>query len=430
MNIEHLGTLFFALAVVHTFLVGPIRNLAHRHEKDSFGFELIHFLGEIEVVFGLWAAAFIGIFMLWDGPKAAVAYVDSVNFTEPLFVFVIMAICSTRPVLELARTLIFACARILRTIFRTPALPTELFAILTLGPLAGSFITEPAAMTVTALILFSSLRGANVRVLYLMLGVLFVNVSIGGAMTPYAAPPILMVASTWGWDFSYILTHLGWKALVAVAINSLLFVVICSKNLAGNFHSFEDLEARGPSRGDPVPLWVTVWHLAFLVPVIVFAHHPSMFMGIFLFFLGVVTLTKRHQEKVRLKESLLVAFFLGGIVVFGPFQTWWLKPVLASLGDLALFLGASALTAITDNAALTYLGSQVEGLSETAKVALVSGALAGGGLTVIANAPNPAGYSILQSRFPGKEINPLQLLMGALLPTAVAMACLWWLPSF
>ncbi|MBX3041929.1 MAG: hypothetical protein KF789_14580, partial [Bdellovibrionaceae bacterium] len=386
-------------------------------------------LGEIEVVFGLWAAAFIGVFMLWDGPKAAVAYVDSVNFTEPLFVFVIMAICSTRPILEMARTLIFSCARVFRRIFRTPAIQTELFAILTLGPLAGSFITEPAAMTVTALILFSMIRGMNARVLYLMLGVLFVNVSIGGAMTPYAAPPILMVASTWGWDFSYIMTHLGWKAMVVVAINSLLFVVISSTHLSGNFHTFDELESKGGDRGAAVPLWVTLWHLAFLVPVIIFAHHPAMFMGIFLFFLGVVTLTKHHQEKVRLKESLLVAFFLGGIVVFGPFQTWWLKPLLASMGDLALFVGASALTAITDNAALTYLGSQVEGLSETAKVALVAGALAGGGLTVIANAPNPAGYSILQSRFPGKEINPLGLLLGALLPTVVAMCCLWWLPS-
>lgn len=429
MRIEHLGTLFFALAVIHTFLVGPIRRLAHRYEKDGFGHELIHFLGEIEVVFGLWAAAFIGIFMLWDGPKAAVAYVDSVNFTEPLFVFVIMAICSTRPVLDMARVLIFSCARIFRGTFRTPALPTELFTILTLGPLSGSFITEPAAMTVTALILFSRIRGGNARVLYLMLGVLFVNVSIGGALTPYAAPPVLMVASTWGWDFSYIMTHLGWKSLVAVTINSLVFVVVCSRNLPGAFHSSAELETRNSAKGPAVPLWVTLWHLAFLVPVIVFAHHPSMFMGIFLFFLGVVTLTKHHQEKVRLKESLLVAFFLGGIVVFGPFQTWWLKPLLVSLGDAALFLGASALTAVTDNAALTYLGSQVEGLAETAKIALVGGALAGGGLTVIANAPNPAGYSILQSRFPGKEINPLQLLTGALLPTLIAMACLWWLPS-
>ena len=58
----------------------------------------------------------------------------------------------------------------------------------------------------------------------------------------------------------------------------------------------------------------------------------------------------------------------------------------------ALFFGAAALTAITDNAALTYLGSLVEDISDQSKYSLVAGAVAGGGLTVIANAPNPAGF--------------------------------------
>lgn len=428
MKIEHLGTLFFALAVLHTFLVGPIRQRAQQFEKGSFSYELLHFLGEIEVVFGLWAAAFIGCFMLFEGPRAAVEYIDSVNFTEPSFVFVIMAICSTKPVLEFAKAGIHQASRLLRLVFRTPPLLTEMFTILTLGPIVGSFITEPAAMTVTALLLFGRIRGSNLRVLYVMLGVLFVNVSIGGALTPYAAPPILMVASTWGWDFSFVFHHLGMKAMTAVVLNSFLFVLFFRKKLARNFFTSDEIRAQSSGPGREIPVWVTLWHLAFLVPVIVFAHHPSMFIGIFLFFLGVVTLTKHHQEQVRLKESLLVAFFLGGIMVFGPFQTWWLKPLLASLGDLQLFLGAAGLTAVTDNAALTFLGSQVEGLSETAKLALVGGALSGGGLTVIANAPNPAGYSILQSRFPGKEINPLGLFLGALVPTTIALICFWLLP--
>jgi len=87
----------------------------------------------------------------------------------------------------------------------------------------------------------------------------------------------------------------------------------------------------------------------------------------------------------------------------------------------AVFFGATALTAITDNAALTYLGSLVPGLSDAFKVALVAGAVTGGGLTVIANAPNPAGVAILRSRFDQHTIHPLGLLLGALPPTLVAM---------
>jgi Na+/H+ antiporter NhaD/arsenite permease-like protein len=86
-----------------------------------------------------------------------------------------------------------------------------------------------------------------------------------------------------------------------------------------------------------------------------------------------------------------------------------------------VFFGAAALTAITDNAALTYLGSLVPGLSEEFKIALVAGAVTGGGLTVIANAPNPAGASILKEKFEHGAIHPLGLLVAALPPTLVAV---------
>jgi predicted cation transporter len=117
----------------------------------------------------------------------------------------------------------------------------------------------------------------------------------------------------------------------------------------------------------------------------------------------------------------LVAFFLGGLVVLGGMQQWWLQPVLTGMSDTAVFYGATALTAVTDNAALTYLGSLVEGLSPEFKQALVAGAVTGGGLTIIANAPNPAGVSILRDRFNEQAINPLGLFLAALPPTLIAM---------
>ncbi|MBX3033144.1 MAG: putative Na+/H+ antiporter [Bdellovibrionaceae bacterium] len=429
MLIDHLGTLFFALAVLHTFFVGRLRDLSHRFPKDSFAEGVFHLLGEIEVVFGVWAAAFLGLMAWREGLAPAVTYLDGVNFTEPLFVFVIMAVCSTRPVMDLARALIVGVSALFNKTLRTPLIHTEVFVVLTVGSLAGSLITEPAAMTVAALLLNSMIHTKNPRLLYLLIGTLFVNISIGGSLTPFAAPPILMVAKTWGWDFSYVLTHLGWKSAVAVTINSLIFVLLFRGPLSEGFYTLKHLSRKegGPPR---VPAGVTLLHVLFLLGVIIFAHHASVFMGLFLFFLGTVEVSKRYQTPVRLKESLLVAFFLGGIIVFGPFQTWWLKPLLVSLSDQALFVGATLLTAVTDNAALTFLGSQVESLSESARYALVAGALAGGGLTVIANAPNPAGYSILQNRFPDGSMNPLKLLMGALLPTLVAALCLWLLPSF
>ncbi|MGO1893147.1 MAG: putative Na+/H+ antiporter, partial [Luteimonas sp.] len=101
---------------------------------------------------------------------------------------------------------------------------------------------------------------------------------------------------------------------------------------------------------------------------------------------------------------------------------WWLQPLLMNMSSDAVFFGAAALTAITDNAALTYLGSLVEGLSDEFKYMLVAGAVAGGGLTVIANAPNPAVMSIVRRYFTDETVNPLGLLIAALPPTLIAMA--------
>jgi Na+/H+ antiporter NhaD/arsenite permease-like protein len=119
-----------------------------------------------------------------------------------------------------------------------------------------------------------------------------------------------------------------------------------------------------------------------------------------------------------------------GLVVLGGLQKWWLQPVLSNMSELPLYFGSTGLTAITDNAALTFLGSQVEGLSEASRYALVAGAVTGGGLTVIANAPNPAGYGILKGSFGDTGVSPLLLFLNALPWTIMAIAAFMLLPSF
>ena len=174
---------------------------------------------------------------------------------------------------------------------------------------------------------------------------------------------------------------------------------------------------------------MTAIHLVFLVCVIVAAHHPVVFVAVFLFFLGFTQAYPRFQSPLILREGLMVAFFLAGLVTLGGQQRWWLQPLLSDMPPDALFFGALSLTAITDNAALTYLGSLVEGVDDAFKYALVAGAVAGGGLTVIANAPNPAGFAILKGNFDEEAISPLGLLVAALPPTLVAIVAFWVLPG-
>ncbi len=418
-NIEILATVLFALAILHTFCTAQFGRIASRFPEGSLGENLFHLLGEVEVVFGLWAGVLLAGIAVTHGEKQMLSYLHECDFTEAAFVFVIMAIAATKPVLTFANAVIGAAARLLPL----PGGTSFYFTALVLGPLLGSFITEPAAMTVTALVLKERVfdRGGNPKFLYLSLGVLFVNVSIGGVLTPYAAPPVLMVAAKWNWDFAFMFSHFGWKSVASVLLNAGLATAYGWKTLSA--------APRGTKNKSPVPLGMSLLHVVLLGGVVHFAHYPLAFLAVFLMFLGVMSVTREYQDELRLRESLLVGFFLAGLVVLGGLQGWWLKDFLERLGTLELYVGAAALTAITDNAALTFLGSQVPTLTEEMKSALVSGAVVGGGLTVIANAPNPAGYSILRSSFGKDGISPLGLFLGALIPTLVALILFWFLPS-
>jgi Na+/H+ antiporter NhaD/arsenite permease-like protein len=173
-----------------------------------------------------------------------------------------------------------------------------------------------------------------------------------------------------------------------------------------------------------VPWIVIAVHALFLFGVVMFAHYSVVFMGLFLFFLGYTEAYKRHQDPLILRQGLMVAFFLAGLVTLGGLQQWWLQHALGDMHPTVLYFVATALTAITDNAALTYLGSLVEGTTPAFKYALVAGAVTGGGLTVIANAPNPAGYSILKDYFKDESISPLWLFLAATPPTITAIIAL------
>ncbi|NOT79890.1 MAG: DUF1646 family protein [Bacteriovoracaceae bacterium] len=421
-TLEICASVLFFLAIIHTFLVSKFEHIADRKVKGSISANIWHFLAEVEVVFGIWALLFIALFIALSGVLPALNYIDSLNFTEPAFVFVIMCIAATRPVILLAEKIISFFAKLLPF---SEKMSFYLSALI-IGPVLGSFITEPAAMTVTALILLETFYKDQVslKFKYATIALLFVNVSIGGTLTHFAAPPVLMVASKWNWGTLYMLEHFGYKSLLAIIISTSVYAFHFRSELKGY------VKVKKHNDNYLIPkTWKILVHVLFLFLVVYTAHHPKVFIGIFCFFLGFIKITEKYQDPLKIKTSFLVAFFLAGLVTLGSMQSWWLQPLLSKMSDLVLFVGATCLTAITDNAALTYLGSLVE-LTEESKYALVAGAVAGGGLTVIANAPNPAGFGILKDTFGPDGINPVRLFLYALLPTIIGVLCLLLLPSF
>ena len=433
--------LFFA-AILHTFLAGKIQHLAHRVEVQhaarthtngrrnapgsqsaevSFAGQILHFFGEIEAIFGIWAVVLGAAIVGFKGLPTAIDYVaHTANYTEAMFVVVVMAVAGTRPVLVLAERLMRGVARLGRA---TPA--AWWLSILIVAPVLGSFITEPAAMTIAALLLGKQFYALNPspRLKYATLGLLFVNVSVGGTLTHFAAPPVLMVAAPWQWGLGHMLQNFGWKAVVGIAAATLVYFF----RFRGELRTLRPASEQDAARGGeanvaPIPAWVTVAQLGFLAMVVATAHYPVLFIAAFLFFIAFTQATAHHQSGIDLRAPVLVGFFLAGLVVHGGLQGWWIQPVLQSLAEKPLFFAATALTAFNDNAAITYLATLVPNFSDAMKHAVVAGAVTGGGLTVIANAPNPAGQAILKNYFPD-GIAPLGLFLGALVPTLVMAIC-------
>ena len=413
--------LIFLGALIHTFLAGKFARKAKILEKQSgvtVRSQCFHWLGEVEVIFGLWLVPLIVCFVLFKGWTATVDYFSTRHYSEPIFVFVIMMMAATRPVLLLAEGVIQFFVRLCGG--ERPS--TWWFCILIIAPLFGSFITEPAAMTIAALLLSQKVfaHKPNTLFSYATLGLLFVNVSVGGSLTHFAAPPILMVARPWHWDTPYVFANFGKEAVCGIVLSALLYGLLFIKQLRIlNVRASDDRRQR--EKNEKIPLSVIGIHLFFLLWTVLNAHHTELVVFGGLLFLMVVKILKRWQSPIALKESLLVGCFLAGLVTHGGLQEWWIEAVLSRLSDTMLFYGSVVLTSFNDNAALTYLASLVPEFAQNFQLqsAVVGGAIVGGGLTVIANAPNPAGQSLLSKHFDHGTVKPLPLLLGALPPTLV-----------
>lgn len=444
-----LASIIFLLAIIHTFFAIPITKLAHRiqHDHDarirqlksehgqsavaddmvSFKATILHFFGEVEAVFGIWVLVLIVAMAGTQGMAEMKSYFMGVNYTEPLFVVVIMALASTRPILRFAESCLSLFASIGK---KSPS--AWWLSIMIIAPLLGSFITEPGAMTIGAMLLakkFYKLKPSP-KFAYATLGLLFVNVSVGGVLTNFAAPPVLMVAKKWGLSSSEMFVHFGEKAMVSIIISSVIYFLLFRKEFGqmSNHADDHDLDGDAAENTRSIPFFVTLTHLAFMAWTVAFSHYPPLFVGGFLFFLAFSQATSHHQGHINLRGPILVGFFLGGLVIHGGLQGWWLAPIISSLTELPLFIGSTILTSFNDNAAITFLASQVDNLSPQLKYAVLAGAVTGGGLTVIANAPNPAGQALL-SRFFGEGVSPLKLFLGALLPTLIVSACMLFFPD-
>lgn len=424
--------IIFILAIIHTLIAYQITKYANylveRNAKKypvgqyehSFKIEILHFLGEVEVIFAIWVIPLLIVITIFYDWHVALGYLNSVRFNEPLFVVVIMIIASTKPILKFAEW----CLHLLAKIFGGGPIAWWLI-ILTVCPILGSFITEPGAMTLGALLLKRQIyeKQPSKTLAYATLGLLFVNISIGGVLTNFAAPPVLMVAEKWCWTNGYMFRYFGLKSIASIILSNFVYLIFFYKQLKSLKKTVNS------EQGGGVPVWITSVHILFLIGTIFFLHYQILLIGLLLLFIAFQKATAPHQDQLSLRGPLLVGTFLAGLVVHGTFQGWWIEPVINGLSPTPLLLVTTILTGFNDNALITYLSGLIPNLSPILKYMVMSGAVAGGGLTIIANAPNPAGQFLLREYFED-GVAPLNLFIAALFPTALIVLLSWLVIKF
>lgn len=434
-----IALIVFVCAIIHTLISHQFNILSSKLRKrnidqkkeiiDSFGVEMLHFMGEVEVIFGIWVIPLMVFMSLMYDWSTAISYLSARNYIEPLFVIVIMAIASTRPIVRLTEDCLKFIAK-----FGKESVTAWWWTVLTIGPLAGSFITEPGAMTLSALILSRHFYRYHPRpkFAYATLGLLFTNISVGGVFTSFAAPPVLMVSQKWEWDTSYMMQHFGWKAVMGILIaNTLYFFLFRTELRRMEEFRLDNIskETKALESEQKIPFWITLVNIVFLAWMVVHNHYPVIFLGSFLLFLGFQQVTATYQSDLNLRMPLLVGFFLAGLIVHGSLQGWWISPLIGDASENVLMLLSVTLTAFTDNAQITFLATLIPDFSEVMKYAVVAGAVTGGGLTVIANAPNPLGQALLGKHF-SNGVSTGGLFLAALTPTIIMAASFWLFKSY
>ncbi len=431
-----IALIFFICAVLHTLSVHKIHQWARdlevkqlpdrkaRKSPRSLIVQALYFLSEIEIVFAVWAIPLFVTITGFYGLPIAVEYMNTRDYTEALFIVVILTVTSTKPIVHMAEQFIAFLAKKMGG-----SLSAWWFTLLTMGPILGSFITEVGSMALCALLLSRQFYHyhPSPKLAYATLALLFVNISVGGLLTNFASPAVLVLAHCWHWTTPDMFFDFGWKAIIGILASNLLyyryfrteFWVLNEKHRSsGKLFTTPISEA--------VPHWVIFAHVFFIFWIVAASHYPAIFFASFIVFLGFYHSTRAHQYSLNLVRPLMVGIFLAGLVIHGGLQGWWVIKALKELTPLGVMGMAMTLTAFNDNAAISYLAILVPNWGDAYQYAVFTGVVAGGGLTVIANAPNPAGYVILKSHFTN-GISPLRLFLAALIPTLILYALFYFL---
>lgn len=431
---EIVATTIFLMAVIHTLLSPLLYNQAmllaqkkrvnrERWKFYHFSSEVLLLLGEIEVIFGIWLVPLFIWFGINKGWSSLLAYLNGIDFTNPLYILVIVVAVGTRPIITFVERILEWIARLGGD---TPG--AWWWTILTIAPLFGSAIKEPGAMAIASILLAKKFFAyhPSKKFCYATLALLLANVSVGGLLTSFSSLSLFNYAKKWDYTTWKTFSTIGWKAVIAIIVANFIYYLFFRKHFRR-----ENFPKRVPTLEKdevqtPTPVWITIVHILFVIAIAFTGEHAPLFMGIFLLFLGFHHATSFYQTPLKLKRAALLGFFFASLIIHGELQGWWVAPILENLSRFPTFIVSSLLSMFVDNATVSFIVIDVPQLDAIDRYLLITGTMAAGGLTVIASGSNPIGISILRSSFFGK-ISFLSLFLAALMPVGVFLTIFWFL---
>ena len=432
-----LATGIFLVAILHTFMAPRFARLAHRVQQGrderararspSLRAEALHFLGEVEVVFGLWAVVLLAAIAAYTGWETAKHYLnDTVNYTEPLFVVVIMALASTRPVVGFAERALRPRGRrrrrhagrvvgddpdhrsAARLVHHRTGGDDDLRAAARAPVLRSATQSHAPQVRDARAAVRQRLDRRHADAFRRAAGA-DGGAPVGVGHAVHAATLRLARgrsrSSCRRWSY-FVVFRRELQALAARPAGRRRGAARRGRGRARRCCRFR--------RGS------TAVHVAFMAWTVVNAHYPALFVGGFLFFLGFARATAPTRARRAARRRCSSASSSPAWSSMAGCRAGGLRRCSASLSELPLFVGATVLTAFNDNALITYLATLVPEPRHELKLAVVQGAVTGGGLTVIANAPNPAGQALLGAFLRRRDLSARAARRG-LVPTLIAV---------
>ncbi len=397
----------------HKRMIFP--KLCKRHQLFS---ELYRFVSKVEIVFVLWAVPLFFWFLYTEGYRVTMAYFNSRNYNSAMFIVVIFLLLESRPIVYFAERLLSSIARIGKT---SPK--SWWWTLMIATPLLTFLLKESGAMIIGATLLVRHFYAfsPSSRFAYATLGLLFSNISIGGLSSSISSRAMFVILPSLKWGHKFVFQYFAWKATLAILVSTTVCYLIFRKE----FDTFPTTVLNRDFKGERVPWWIICIHII-LVWIVVWSRYTPLFIvAILLFYIGFQRFTIFYQSPLNIPKACLVGLFYAGMVIFGDLQEWWVLGIMHGMSDFGYMISSYMLSIFLDNALVNYLVHNLPVATDCYLYLVITGCMAAGGLTLLANMPNIIGYLLLRPAFRDSSISQGKLFLAALGPSFISLIVFW-----